>query len=48
MADRTTLPFYGAIKLDLWFKWLHLEEVFVVGRVSEDDILGLLFLGKHQ
>ena len=48
MADGTTLPFYGAIKLDLRLKGLRLEEIFVVGRVSEDVILGLPFLAKHQ
>ena len=48
MADETTLPFYGAIKLDLRLNGLHLEEIFVVGRVSEDVLLGMPFLAKHQ
>ena len=34
MADGTTLPFYGAIRLDLRLRELHLEEIFLVGRVS--------------
>ena len=48
MADGTQLPFYGAIRLDLRIKGLRLEEVFVVGRVSEDVILGMPFLSEHQ
>ena len=47
MADGTMLPFYGAIKLDLRLKGLRLEEVFAVGRVSEDVIFGIPFLAKH-
>ena len=48
MANETTLPFYGAIRLDLKLRGLRLEEIFVVGRVSEDVILGMPFLAKHQ
>ena len=44
MADETQLPFYGVIQLEVRTKGLCLEEVFVVGRVSEDLILGMPFL----
>ena len=43
-----TKPHYGAIKLDIRLNGLRLEEIFVVGRVSEDVIMGILFLAKHQ
>ena len=48
MADGTQLPFYGAVQLEVRIKGLCLEEVFVVGRVSEDIILGMPFLSEHQ
>ena len=48
MADGTRLDFYRVIWLELRFKGLCLEEVFVVGRVSEHDISGMPFLSDHQ
>ena len=48
IADGTTLPFYRAIKQDLRVKGLCLEKIFIVGKVSEDIILGMPFLAKHQ
>ena len=48
MADGTRLQFYGVIRLELRLKGMCLEEVFVVGKISEDVILGMPFLTDHQ
>lgn len=48
MADGTQLPFYGIIKLPFRLRDLKTEEAFVVSKLSEDAILGMPFLSKHQ
>ena len=44
MADGTRLTFYCVDRLTIRLRDLALEETFVVGRISEDAILGMPFL----
>ena len=48
MADGTQMALYGIIRLELRLSGLKIEEVFVVGQINEDVILGMPFLVERQ
>ena len=48
MADGTRLTFLGQITLQIELKGVLMREVFAVGPMQQDVILGMPFLYAHQ
>ena len=48
MADGTKLPFYSAMKKRIKIRDVKLEDIFVICQISEDAIVGMLFLANHD
>lgn len=48
MADGTQLPVYGVLDVSGRLRNVKIDDTFVVGRISEDAILGMPFLSRHE
>ena len=48
MANGARLAFSGLLRTELRVRQHHGEEIFMVGDIDEDVILGMLFLAKHE
>ena len=48
MANEARLAFSGLIQTELRVRQHHRNEMFVVGDIDEDVILGMPFLAKHE
>ena len=48
LADGTQISFYGLVSLELKLKGDRIPEVFVVGPISKDVILGMPFLSDRK
>ena len=44
MADSTKLLFYGVVQIPIKVREVKLEEIFVIGQISEDAILDMSFV----
>ena len=48
MHNGTQLVFSGLLQTELHVRQHHGEEVFMIGDIDEDVILGMPFLAKHE
>jgi len=48
LADRSCIPFCGIIELAGRVRGQNIQEMFIVGQLNEDAILGMPFLQQHQ
>ena len=48
LADGTSLPFYGILKLDIRLRQIKTTEVFIISQINEGANLGMPFLAKRK
>ena len=48
LADKTRLPFYGILKLDIRLRQMKTSVIFIISQINEDAILSIPFLVERR